>query len=103
MPFDPSPATALAVLRSRLRGGIRVTPLCQAIMGWLCDHPTAPAVAEISHYGGQVLLRLSDEESLEPLCSLLEFLGQIRVICQSVGMTEEQTRQTVAWAQRRLG
>ncbi len=103
MPFDQSPADALAVLRSRLRNGVRATPPCQAIMGWLCDHPTVPAVAEINHHGGHILLRLSDEPALEPLCSLLEFLGQVRTICQSLDMTEEQTRRTVAWAQRRLG
>ncbi len=99
-----APEACLSLLRSRLRQGLKVTPLCIAIIGWLCDVSVNPYVTEIRHNpDDQVWLRLSDEFALEPLCSSVEFLQQVRIICQAVGMTEGQTRATVAWAQGKLG
>ena len=72
--------------------------------GWLCDAPTNPAVAEIRlNPDGQVWLRLSDEGALGPLCPFPELLDQIRIVCESVGMTEGQMRATVAWVGEKLG
>lgn len=105
-PHSPAfaPEAALSLLRSRLRQGLKATPLCLAIIGWLCDTPTDPSVAEIRlHPDGQVWLRLSDEVTLEPLCPSIQFLQQVSIICQSVGMTQGQTRATVTWAGEKLG
>ncbi len=81
----------LEILRRRLEDGIRATPLCVAIMGWLANVPTAPFVASITLYGEQVALRLSDESALEPLSSVGDFLDQIAVICQSLHFDAAQT------------
>ena len=101
---DPLTDDTLLVLKNRLAKGVKATPLCLAIIGWLCDTPTEPAVTEIRRNAeGLVWLRLSDELRMEPLCSFLEFLSQIRVICSSLDMTEEQTQYLVAWTRQRLG
>lgn len=102
MPAYFSAEDSLAVLSSRLQSGVRATPLCLAVMGWLCGRATVPYIANIRLQGNQVLLRLSDEPTLEPFCSLPDFLGQVRLICQSLNMPEEQTQQVLACAQRRL-
>ncbi len=104
MPNDPLAESALAVLRSRLRAGVRATPLCLAVMGWLADVPVGPDVAEARLCAdGKVWLRLSDERRLEPLCSFLEFLDQVRTVCVALAMDEPQTAWVVGWARRRLG
>jgi hypothetical protein len=107
MPADHTkikPHAALGILESRLRQGLNVTPICRAIIGWLCNIPTEPSVAEIRRTAdGRVLLRLSDEVALTPLCSFLEFLQQVRIICESVGMSGDLTRATVAYAGEKLG
>ena len=101
---DPFTADALGDLKSRLLAGVKATPLCRAVIGWLCDTPTEPAIAEIRRNAeGLVWLRLSDESRMEPLCSFLDFLSQVRVISTSLGMTEEQTQRLVAWTRQRLG
>jgi hypothetical protein len=101
---DPLTAGTLQVLKSRLTAGVKATPLCLAVIGWLCDTPTEPAVAEIRRNAeGLIWLRLSDETRLEPLCSFLDFLSQVRIISSSLHMTEEQTQHLVAWARQRLG
>ncbi len=94
----------LSTLQARLRAGLKATPLCVAVIGWLCETPTDPAVAEI-HRGGEglVWLRLSDETRMEPLCAFLEFLSQVRVICASLALSEAQTQAVVAQARHRLG
>jgi hypothetical protein len=98
-----APETVRVRLREALKGDVRVTPLCRAIMGWLCEAPTVPSVAEIRVSGdGRVWLRLSDEAYPEPTGTFLEFLEQIRVLCLALGISEEQTRQAVGWAQFRL-
>jgi hypothetical protein len=101
---DPLTAGTLQVLESRLAAGIKATPLCLAVIGWLCDTPTEPSVAEIRRNAeGLIWLRLSDETRLEPLCSFLDFLSQVRIISSSLHMTEEQTQHLVAWARQQLG
>lgn len=101
---DPLAEQARTVMYIRLKGGIRASPLCRAVMGWLCDGRVDPFVAEIRRTpDGQILLRLSCEVTLEPLCTFLEFLDQIRIICESLKLTDEQTRHMVAWARERLG
>lgn len=81
----------LEILRLRLEAGVKATPLCVAIMGWLCNVPTDPFVAAIRLHGGEVALRLSDEPALEPLCPLADFLDQVQVICHSIQFDTAQT------------
>lgn len=101
---DLSTDETLSVLRSRLAAGVKATPLCLAVIGWLCETPTEPAIADIRRNAeGLVWLRLSDETRLEPLCSFLEFLSQVRIISASLDMTEAQTQHLVAWTRQRLG
>lgn len=104
MPTLPLAENPLEILKSRLEAGIKATPLCTAIIGWIADVPTEPSVAEIRRSAeGDVLLRLSDEETLEPLCSFFEFLKEVRVICLSFGLSESQTARVAADVRRRLG
>ena len=49
------------------------------------------------------MLRLSDEETTEPLCSFFEFLKEVRVICLSFGLSESQTARVAADVRQRLG
>lgn len=100
---DAETEEARALMRAKLAGGVRATPLCLAIMGWICDAPTEPCVMEIKlPADGRVWLRLSGEAEAEPLCTFLDFLAQVRIVCQSLPMTETQTDRIVSWAQRRL-
>ena len=104
MPALPLAENPLEILKSRLEAGIKATPLCTAIIGWIADVPTEPSVAEIRRSAeGDILLRLSDEETLEPLCTFFDFLKQIRTICQSLGLTEGQTARVAADVRQRLG
>ena len=103
MTTDPATEYALAALQARLDRGVRATPLCLAVMGWLCRKRTVPFIADIRLAAdGQVWLRLSDETAAAPICSFLEFLDQVRIICQSIPMTDSETRQLVALAQHLL-
>ena len=89
-------------LRVCLQTGLKASPLCVAILGWLCDVPTEPSVAQISLRWGQVALRMSDEATPSPFGSLVEFLDQIRLACDSLGLTHAQTARVVSWARHRL-
>jgi hypothetical protein len=93
---------ALATVRARLQQGVRATPLCRAIMGWLCETPTTPSVVDVGLFQGDVWLRLSDEAEPEPVGTLLNFLAQVHLIAVSLGMNEEEAQQIVAAARRRL-
>ncbi len=85
---DPATDETLSVLKSRLAAGVKATPLCLAVIGWLCETPTEPAIAEIRRNAeGLVWLRLSDETRMEPLCSFLDFLAQVRISSTSLQMT----------------
>ena len=104
MPTRPLAENPLEILKARLERGVNATPLCIAITGWIADVPTSPSVAEIRRSAeGDIVLRLSDEETLEPLCSFFDFLKQIRTICQSLGLTEGQTARVAADVRQRLG
>lgn len=97
-------AETLSVLKDRLAAGIKVTPVCLAVIGWLCETSTDPAIAEIKRTDeGRVWVRLSDETRLEPLCSFLDFLSQVRIIGHSLKLTEAQTQHLIAWTRQRLG
>ncbi len=85
----------LKILRVRLASGVKATPLCIAVIGWLCNDPTDPFIAAIQLQGAQVFLRLSDESALEPACSLIDFLHQVKVICQFFEFDSAQTRYVV--------
>lgn len=94
---------ARALIKDSLQNGVCVTPLCLAIMGWLCGVSTDPAVTEMRRSAdGQIWLRLSNEAATEPLCSYREFLDQLKIIGAALGMTEEQNQQIAGWAQMRL-
>ena len=92
----------LELLRRRLEAGVRATPLCIAIIGWLCNDPTDPFVAAMELQHNQVALRLSNEPALEPLCSLLDFLDQVRVICRAFQFDAAQTGYVVTRARQLL-
>ena len=101
---DPLTDETLNALQNRLAAGVKATPLCLAVIGWLCETPTEPAIAEIQRNAeGLVWLRLSDESRMEPLCSFLDFLAQVRIISASLGMNEAQAQHLVAWTRQRLG
>ena len=104
MPDKAITENPLEILKARLEAGVNATPLCVAITGWIADVPTNPSVADIHRSGeGDILLRLSDEDSAEPLCSFFEFLKEVRVICQSFGLSEAQTARVATEVRRRLG
>ncbi len=96
-------ADTLGVLKHRLAGGVKATPVCLAVLGWLCETPTDPAIAEIQRTAeGRVWLRLSDESRMEPLCSFQDFLTQVRIIGTALSLTEAQTQALVAWTRKKL-
>lgn len=90
------------ILKARLLSGVRASDLCLAIMGWLSDTFTEPRVMEARLGDGQVWLRLSNEQTLEPVCSFLDFLEQVRIICISLHLSEDQSAAVVAYARQRL-
>lgn len=104
MPAEPCAEDPRAFLQSCLERGVKASPLCVAVIGWLCGVRTDPFIADIRRSSdGQVLLRLSGERSAEPVCSFLEFLDQIRIIGESLGLPQAQTMQIVSWARQWLG
>ena len=101
---NPLADNPLDILKARLERGINATPLCVAITGWIAEVPTDPFVADIRRSGeGDILLRLSDEDSADPLCTFFEFLKQVRIICQSFGLSEAQTARVATGVRQRLG
>ena len=91
MPTSHLADNPLEILRHRLEAGVKATPLCLAIMGWLANVTMVPFVAAIMLRGEQVALRLSDEAALGPLGSVGDFLNQIAVICRSLSLDGAQT------------
>jgi hypothetical protein len=103
MPAELQADDALMLIQDHLRRGVRATPLCLAVMGWLSGTPTTPSIADIRRTDdGLIWLQLSDEPELSPLCSFTQFLQQIEVICTSLPLNEEQTHHVVSLASQRL-
>ena len=98
MPTSHLADNPLEILRRRLEAGVKATPLCIAVIGWLCNDPTDPFIAAIKLQGNQVTLRLSNEPAAEPVCSLLDFLDQIRVVCEFMQLGAAQTSYVVTRA-----
>ena len=64
---------------------------------------TEPRIEELhATTDGFVLVRHSDETTARLLCSLTDFLGQIRQLCEELGLTEEQARKVEATVGKRL-
>lgn len=104
MPDDPGADDPRLLLQAHLQRGVKASPLCVAVIGWLCGVRTNPFLADIRRSAdGQVLVRLSGEKTMEPVCSFLEFLDQIRIICESLRLSQPQTMQIVALARQWLG
>lgn len=91
MPAPNLPDDPLELLQLRLEAGVRVTPLCRAVMGWLANVPTDPFVAAVALQGERVALRLSDEPALEPFGSVNKILDQVGVMCQALHFDPAQT------------
>jgi hypothetical protein len=103
MPADLQADDALTLLQDHLRRGVRATPLCLAVMGWLSGTPTTPSITDIRRTDdGLIWLQLSDEPELSSLCSFTQFLQQVEVICISLPLDEMQTRHIVTLASQRL-
>lgn len=101
---DPDAEDPRLLFQAHLQRGVKASPLCVAVIGWLCGVKTNPFIADIRRSTeGQVLVRLSGEKRLEPVCSFLEFLDQIRIICESLHLSQAQTMQIVALARQWLG
>ncbi len=104
MPDDLVADDPRLLLQAHLQRGVKASPLCVAVIGWLCGVKTDPFLADIRRSAeGQVLVRMSGEKHLEPVCSFLEFLDQIRIICESLRLSQSQTMQIVALARQWLG
>lgn len=84
---------------------INATPIALAVLGWITDMiVTEPRIAELhATTDGFVLVRHSDETTAQLLCSLPDFLGQVRQLCEELGLTLEQAEKIVGVVQRRLG
>ena len=84
---------------------INATPIALAVLGWITDMTvTEPRIEELhATTDGFVLVRHSDETSANLLCSLPDFLGQVRQLCVELGLTEEQAEKVVVGVQGRLG
>lgn len=57
---------------------------------------TEPRIEELrATSDGFVLVRHSDETTAQILCSLPDFLGQVRQLCEELGLTAEQAEKVV--------
>jgi len=84
---------------------INATPIALAVLGWITDMTvTEPRIEELhATSDGFVLVRHSDEPTAQMLCSLPDFLGQVRQLCEELGLTTEQAEKVVALVHGRLG
>ena len=84
---------------------INATPIALAVLGWITDMPvTEPRIEEIhATSDGFVLVRHSDEATAQLLCSLPDFLGQVRQLCEELGLTVEQAEKVETLVRGRLG
>lgn len=76
------------MLRTHLmEGTLSATPLCVAVVGWLCDYAaTDPHIVAIHRTSdGQLLGQIAgDGGANEYLGSETAFLGQIEIVCQAL-------------------
>ena len=84
---------------------INANPIALAVLGWITDMTvTEPRIEELhATTDGFVLVRHSDETTAQPLCSLTDFLDQVRQLCEELGLTAEQAGKIVEVVQGRLG
>lgn len=84
---------------------INATPIALAVLGWITDMTvTEPRIEELhATTDGFVLVRHSDEITAQLLCSLPDFLGQVRQLCIEIGLAEEQAEKVGKLVQGRLG
>ena len=108
---NDAPTTALAedpiekLKTSVFSQAINAAPIALAVLGWITDMTvTEPRIEELhATTDGFVLVRHSGETSAKLLCTLPDFLGQVRQLCIEIGLTEEQAEKVVARVQGRLG
>jgi len=83
---------------------INANPVALAVLGWITDMSvTEPRIEELhATTDGFVLVRHSDETTAQLLCSVPDFLGQVRQLCVELGLTTEQAEKVEAGVQRRL-
>ena len=83
---------------------ISATPIALAVLGWITGRAvTEPSIAELhATSDGFVLVRHSDETTAQPLCSLPDFLGQVRQLCEELDLTAGQAEKIVTLVQKRL-
>lgn len=96
----------IELLRTRLmEGTLSATPLCIAVIGWLCDfEATDPYIVAIHRTSeGQLLgQRSGDGGANDFLGSEEAFLAEIGVVCEALGFKKSQTRRVLDEARRRL-
>ena len=68
---------------------INATPIALAVLGWITGMTvTEPEITELHATADSfVLVRHSDESTAQLLCSLPDFLGQVRQLCEELGLT----------------
>ena len=83
---------------------INATPIALAVLGWIVDMTiTKPSIEELhATSDGFILVRHSDENTVQMLCSRPDFLAQTRQLCVELGLTEEQAEKVVKIVQQRL-
>ena len=83
---------------------INASPIALAVLGWITDMTvTEPRIEELhATADGFVLVRHSDETMAQMLCSLSDFLGQVRQLCMELGLTAEQVESILKMVQTRL-
>jgi len=84
---------------------INATPIALAVLGWITDMTvTEPRIEELhATSNGFVLVRHSDEATARMLCSLPDFLAQVRQLCEELGLTAEQAEKVETLVRGRLG
>lgn len=102
----PLTVNAIEVLRTHLmEGTLNATPLCVAVIGWLCDYQsTDPYLVAIHRTSdGQLMGQIGgDGGANEFLGTETVFLEQIEVVCQALKFSKAQTRRVRDEANRRL-
>ena len=84
---------------------ISASPVALAVLGWITDMTvTEPRIEELhATSDGFIMVRHSDEVVAEVFGSLPDFLGQVRQLCEEVGLTAGQAEKVTAAVRKRLG